>query len=132
MNTEIWIILGSAISLAIGTYLWQRAINLVAHGNRVEAVVIRNAFNSSDDLYTPVVGFETDKKEWIELELNFSVKPKMQEGRKVNIIYDPEDPTDVSINSTFILEILPRLLVGIGSFGLIFITLELLEVTSIL
>jgi hypothetical protein len=132
MSTEIWMIVGSAIVLACGVYLWQRAVHLVSNGNRAEAVIIRNNFNSSDDLYTPVVRFETDKKKWIEQELNISVKPKMQEGQKINVIYDPENPTDISINSTFFLEVMPRILVALGLFGLIFITLELLDVTSIL
>jgi hypothetical protein len=132
MNTEIWIIISSALLLSIGVYLWQRATNVISSGRHAEAVVVRNNFNASDDLYTPVVRFETDKKELVERELSFSVKPKMKEGQKIKVIYDPDNPSDISINSTFLLEILPRLLVAIGLFGLIFITLELLAVTSLL
>jgi hypothetical protein len=127
-----WIIISSALLLSIGVYLWQRATNLISSGNHAEAVVVRNNFNASEDLYTPIVRFETDKKELIEVELNFSVKPKLQEGNKIKIIYHNDNPRDVFIDSTFLLEILPRMLVALGLFGLIFITLELLDVISIL
>jgi hypothetical protein len=132
MNTEFWIVISSGLLLAIGIYLWQRAANLISNGKRAEAVIVRNNFNASEDLYTPVVRFQTDKDELMELELNFSVKPKMQEGNKIKIIYDEDNPSDISIDSMLLLEILPRMLVTLGLLGLIFITLELLEVTSIL
>jgi hypothetical protein len=103
-------------------------------GKKAKAEVYKNNFQSSRSgigTYHPVVRFLTDKEVWIVRELDFGVNPAIPEGTKLDVIYDPEDPTTVSIHSTFHLEILPRLLVALGLAMLVCATLELLEVINI-
>jgi hypothetical protein len=72
---------------------------------------------SKGGYYYPVVRFLTDKKEWITQQLNIGQTPPMKEGTKVEVIYDPDEPTTVQINSRFLLEILPRLFVMLERVG---------------
>jgi len=120
--------------LAIGIHRWQKGAYLLRHGKKANAVIYKNnrSSNGNDNMYHPVVRFLTDKQEWITQELSVGYSPKKKEGTKLEVIYDPEDPTDVEINSPFTLEILPRLFVAIGLCGLIFGLLEILDITQIL
>jgi hypothetical protein len=76
--------------------------------------------------------FLTDKQVWITEELNVGYSPAKKEGTKLEVRYDPEDPSNVLTDSKLELEVLPRLLVGIGVFGLILLLLKLLEITQFL
>jgi len=84
------------------------------------------------NMYYPVVRFTTDTEEWITQELSVGYSPAKQEGTKLEVIYNPENPTEVAINSSFQLEILPRFLTAIGITGLIIALLEFLEVTQLI
>jgi hypothetical protein len=63
--------------------------------------------------------FTTETNEWITQELDVGYLPAKPEGTKLEIIYDPEEPTNVKINSFVQLEILPRLVLIIGAIGFI-------------
>jgi hypothetical protein len=78
------------------------------------------------------VRFLTDKQERITQKLSIGYSPAKKEGIKLKVIYDPENPTNVEINSTLQLELLPRLFVALGIGGLIFGTLEYLNVIELI
>jgi hypothetical protein len=118
-------------SIAIGIHFWQKGNHLLTTGKKAKAIIYKN--NSGDgDIYYPVVRFLTDKQEWITQELSIGYSPAKKEGTKLEVIYDPDEPTNVEINSTFQLEILPRMLVVIGVCGLVFGVLELLDITQLI
>lgn len=136
MDTDLIIVIVSLALIVVGIYLWQRGNHLLSNGKKAEAIIFKNNFHpSSSDgggTYYPVVRFLTDKQEWITQELNIGYSPPKREGAKLQVIYDPEDPTNVEINSTLYLEVLPRLLVALGIVGLVFGALQYLDVISVI
>ncbi len=136
MAEEIILLFISIGALVVGIHLWQKGNYLLTNGKKAKAVIFKNNYSSGNSsnpgTYHPVVRFLTDKQEWITQELSIGYNPAKKEGTKLEVIYNPDEPTDVEINSRFQLEILPRLLVSIGVFGLILGFLELFEITQIL
>ena len=135
MNAELIILLISFAFLIIGTILWQKRNHLLTNGKLADAIIFKNNFQpsrSGGGTYYPVVRFLTDKQEWITQELSIGYSPAKEEGTKLQVIDDPEDPTKVEINSTIQLEILPKLFVGLGIGGLIIGTLEYLNVIELI
>lgn len=134
MSPELMILFAATVLLILGAYFWQKGNHLLKNGKKAEAVVFSNTFKADDEggVYYPVVRFLTDKQEWITQELNFGTNPKRPEGTKVQVLYDPENPTDVQINSAFMLEILPRIFTALGVMGMAFVTLEILDVIDML
>jgi hypothetical protein len=125
--------IGSGFIL-IGAFLWQKGKRLLSRGKKAQAVIVQNNFHRSREgsgTYHPVVRFLTDTEEVIIQELDFGVNPPMAEGTPLEVLYDPEEPTTVAINSSFPLELLPRLLVAFGVIGVVLASLEILEVISI-
>lgn len=130
---ELIITIISSIIGAIGIMLWQKGAYLNKHGKRSRAVVFSNDYRSDSDgtgCYYPTVRFLTDQQVWITKELNVGFKPAIKEGTKLDVVYDPEEPTDVHINSAYYLIILPRIMVVISLCGLIFGILEAFDVIS--
>jgi uncharacterized membrane protein YidH (DUF202 family) len=134
MSGDLVIIFISAGAIVIGAYLWQRANHLVANGKTAKAIVYKNNYHpdKTGGTYYPVVRFLTEKQEWITQELNIGYSPAKREGTKLEVIYDPEEPTTVEVNAPFQLIVLPRVLVAIGIVGLIFGALEYLQITHII
>jgi hypothetical protein len=134
MYGEIVILAISIGLITVGIFLWQKGNHLLRTGKKAQAVIFKNNYDSSGDggVYYPVVRFLTDKQEWVTQQLNIGYSPAKEEGTKLEVIYDPEDPSNVEINSTFLLEILPRILVISGVCGLVFGVLELLEITQLI
>jgi hypothetical protein len=136
MIKEISLLIVSMGLMGLGIYLWQKSSYLLSVGKIAQAVILKNIYrpngNNGNGLHYPVVRFLTDKQVWITEELNVGYSPAKKEGTKLEVRYDPEDPSNVLIDSKLELEVLPRLLVGIGVFALILLLLELLEITQIL
>jgi hypothetical protein len=135
VSGEIVILLISTILLIIGVILWQKGNHLVDYGKKATATIFKNNYDGSGSnggVYYPVVRFLTDRQQWITQQLNIGFSPAKKEGTKLEVVYDPEDPTNVQINSFFLLQILPRLLVALGSFGLLFVVFEIFEVIQII
>ncbi|WP_416866285.1 MAG: DUF3592 domain-containing protein [Imperialibacter sp.] len=134
MLIEIIILVVSFAVLAGGAVCLQKVHYLLNNGKKAEATIVGNHFESTRQggVYYPIVKFLTDKQEWITQQLSVGFKPKRAEGGKVDIIYDPDDLGNVEIDSTIMLEFLPRLLVVIGLCGVIFGVLEILDVTELL
>lgn len=135
MSAPVIILLISAAFIIVGAVLWQKGNYLLKHGKKTTAMVYTNNFSRDRDgggTYMPVVRFLTDKDEWITHELSIGYSPALPEGTKLEVLYDPDEPTNVEINSSTQLEILPRLFVLLGVLGFIFGTLEYLEIIHVL
>jgi Protein of unknown function (DUF3592) len=135
MNTEIMMIILGGGFIVSGAMLWQKGNHLLKNGKRANAIIFKNNYTKSggnEGSYFPVVRFLTDKQEWITQELSIGYTPAKPEGMKLEVIYDPEEPTTVEIYSIFQLEILPRLLVATGIIFLIFGALEYLNFTQVM
>lgn len=136
MVEEIILLAISMLIVTVGILLWQKGIYLLATGKKAKAIIFKNNFRpgtrGSSGIYFPVVRFLTDTQEWITQELSIGYHPAKKEGTELEMIYDPEDPSNVEINSSFQLEILPRILVIIGGCGLILGILELVGITQLI
>ncbi len=134
MSPELTVTIISAILLVLGTSLWIKGDYLVLHGKKANAIVTKNIEKSGSykgvngTLYYPVVKFKLENGESFVHEFNFGINPPYEKGRQLKVIYDPDDLTNVRINSTFLLEMLPRLLVSIGLFGFVIGLLEYMEI----
>jgi len=131
---ELVVLAISTFLTVFGVYHWQKGRYLLTNGKRAHAIVFKNNTSSDSDnltVYYPVVRFLTEKQEWITQELGMiGTSTPMREGRKVIVIYDPDEPTNVEIFSSFRLRTLPLLLAVLGGCGLVFIALEIFNVTQ--
>ncbi|HET6540708.1 MAG TPA: DUF3592 domain-containing protein [Chryseolinea sp.] len=135
MDSEIILLIVSGVLLVVGAILWSKGNHLLTNGKKANAIIFKNNYSgsgSSGGVYYPVVRFLTDKQEWITQELNIGYSPPKPEGTKLEVLYDPDDPTNVEINSSAQLEFLPRLFVVLGIAGLIFGTLEAFDIIQLI
>jgi hypothetical protein len=133
MDIYLIISFASLIPMIVGVKHWEKGNNLISTGEKSEAVVFKNNFRRTGrdgGMYYPVVRFLTKDKEWITKELSIGQTPAMQEGSKIKVIYDPDIPTEVEIDSTFRLEVLPRIFVAIGIIMFIIGILGYLELVD--
>ena len=124
MTIEIIISFLCGGAIIAGAYLWIKGNILILKGKKVDALVYANRHqynptNSKLGLYFPVVRFLTDDKEWITKKLEVGFNPPLEEGSRIKIIYDPDDPEYLQIDNPFMLELLPRILVAGGMIGFI-------------
>ncbi len=118
MDPELVIIIISAVFIVISVKLRQKGNHLLLNGKKATAIVFKNNVSGTGSgMYYPVVRFLTDKQEWITQELNIGYSPPLPEGKQLEVIYDPDDPTMVEINSSFQLEILPTIILCVGLIG---------------
>jgi len=106
------------IGFIVGGYLvWQRNSHLIRHGKKTKAIIFKNEIEQSSGgpSYYPVVRFLTERNEWITQKLNTGYSPPKEEGERVEVLYDPLDPTIVEINSNFTLRIMPQVFIAIGA-----------------
>jgi hypothetical protein len=133
MLAQIIIVIMGFGLLYVGATLWQKSNHLQARGKKAGGTIYRNNVTESSKgqpMYHPVVRFQNEKDEWVTKELDIGSSVPMEEGRYVEVIYDPEDLSIVEINSTLRIVILPRLFVVVGLLLLSFAVLEFLEITS--
>ena len=117
MDSALIIIFVSIVIFASGIILWQKSTRLRMKGKRCIGTIIRNNYKISG-YYHPVIRFVTEDKLWITEELKVGFKPARQEGKSVKIIYNAEDPQDFQLDSIFLIDILPRLMVALGLTGI--------------
>ena len=131
---ELIIMIISLVAGAIGIILWQKGNHLITRGKKATAIIYKNVRSSDRDsvCYYPVVRFLTDKQEWITHQLDVGTNPAREVGSKIAVIYDPEEPDNVQIDSTLMLEIVPRLMVAAAICGLTFGILEAFDVISLM
>lgn len=135
IGAELLILFISSVFLVIGVALWQKGSYLLKNGKIADAIIFRNEYEyskSGGGAYYPVVRFMTDKQEWITQKLSIGYFPAKKEGTKLKVIYHPDDPTNVEINSPLQLELLPRLFVGLGVSGFVFGVLEYVNVIDLI
>jgi len=135
MFAVIFILMGSIGALIAGILLWQKGNHLLTAGKRAEAIVFKNNYKPGSDIefgaHYPVVRFLSDNQEWITQELSIGYSPAKKEGTKLEVVYDPNDPTRVEINSSLQLQLLPKIIAFISVCGLVFCILELLGITQL-
>ncbi|MFK7951719.1 MAG: DUF3592 domain-containing protein [Ekhidna sp.] len=136
MSAEIILAFVSGGLMILGVFFWKKSDYLVKHGRKAEARIFKNNFrrmttSSEGGVYFPVVRFLTDKKEWITQELDIGYNPPKGEGEIVEILYDPDDPTYIQLNTMFILIFLPRIMIPVGLIGFVLSLLIYLEVVNI-
>lgn len=107
--------------LILGGILYNKGRHLMKRGRRAQAIIFKNTlrFDNNLDCYYPVVRFLTERNEWITHELSIGYSTPKPEGSKVEVIYDPLDPTVVEINSPLQLEVLPKIFLYIGTLFLL-------------
>jgi hypothetical protein len=102
----------SLASLTIGVILWRYGKGLFSKWKKSEATVIKNIYvpnehalfqpvNPDDDetaTYYSVIEFKTDKSETITKQMDIGVYPPRRVGKKIKVIYDPNNPTDFVTN----------------------------------
>ncbi|MEQ9091363.1 MAG: DUF3592 domain-containing protein [Balneola sp.] len=122
MEEDLIIVFIASIAVILGIVQWQKGKKLLGKGIKARAVVYKNinkSRNSDSGYYYPVIRFQTEDDKWITQELNFGQTNPKEVGTELDILYDPQEPTIVDINSKFRLEILPRVLVSVGLVALI-------------
>lgn len=137
METEIILSAVSAVLIILGVYFWQKNDYLLSNGKKAKGIIFKNVKESSvsdrgNAHYYPVVRFLTEKKEWITEKLLVGYSHAMKEGTEVDVLYDPDEPNNVVLDSTFQLVVLPRLLVALGILGFLTGILEFLAITDLI
>ena len=133
MTSELLLMIVPAILLVVGAVIWIKAGYLLKNGKKSRATIVDSVFIQSNDgggSYYPVVRFLTDKQVWITKQLNVGYSSAKKKGTEVEVVYDPDEPTNVAINSVFTLIILPRVLVGVGVIGFVLGILFYLDVVD--
>jgi hypothetical protein len=69
-------------------------------------------------MFYPVIRFVTHNKVWVTHEMSVGFTPALPPRKKFSIVYNPDDPHDLILDSTFNMVVLPRLLVTTGIGGL--------------
>jgi len=102
------------------------------NGETAEGIVFKNNRNGSGSsrMYFPVVRFRTKEDLWVTQELDIGYFPKLSEGKKIKVLYDPDEPTNVVMHSFFTLVILPRLLVALGITGIVIGLLAYIDIIN--
>ncbi len=100
---------------------------LKVYGIKVKGIVY--ALEREGDHYHPVVRFRIKKEEWITKKLDSGTNPSLfSEGDPVNLLYDPEDPEVVQLDSFPWLIIFPGLFIFAGSGFIGYYLLALFEI----
>ncbi|UII22297.1 DUF3592 domain-containing protein [Fulvivirga ligni] len=131
MNQDLIMIIISMGFIVAGAKLWEKSSHLLANGRKTNAVIFKNEYRRSSDggMYYPVVRFLTADKEWITKELDIGYLPAKQEGTKLDVVYDPEDPQTVEIHGSFQLHLLPKVFF---LFGIILLIVGVLSYAEII
>lgn len=129
IDAEWMVLIISTVVLVVGASFWLQSVRLRSNGIKCLGIIVKNNYESSRNggLYYPVIRFVTEEKIWITKQLNVGTKPAMREGKQVKIIYNADDPYDFQLDSFFLLDILPRLLVALGITGIAYGLMMCLE-----
>ena len=117
----------------VGAIILRDGNHFRSRGKKADATIVQNNLGTSgfdSGSYYPVIKFLTEKKEWITQELKTGFEPPIPEGTKVEVLYDPENPSDVEINSSLRLKILPALFIAAGIIGMTISILDYAQIVS--
>lgn len=135
MAEELVIIFFSLVILMLGIKSISQWRGIDSTGVQAEAVVFSNNYKASGDgvgLFFPVLRFMTTDDQWITTELKMGCNPKIPEGTKMHIVYDPEDPQKICFQDQGEKSVLSFVLIIFGVAGLVFGILEYLEYIDLL
>jgi len=137
----------SLVVIIIGLILWIEGRRILARGKLSEATIVKNIFcpnvltliqnklgieDDESGAYYPVIQFMTDKDELITKQLNIGFNPPRSVGKKLSVIYNPNNPSDILTYPRIQLQVIPRLLVSMGVIALIIVVLDVFEIISII
>lgn len=100
---------------------------LKVYGIKVRGVVY--SLKMREEFYYPIVRFRTREDVWITKELGSGSNPtRYREGTHVDLVYDPENPELVELDSYFNLAIVPILVIIIGMALVVYVFLALFDI----
>jgi hypothetical protein len=108
----------STIAIVLGTALLRKSRDLRKRGKVATAVIIENVGKTGSRTgmyYYPIVRFATESKEFVTHEMITGYNPAKPEGTEVEILYDPLDPKKAAVNSKFEMNVLPKIMIALGS-----------------
>jgi len=116
MEQELITLFLGLVFIIIGIYLYLKGVHLLANGKKAIAKIIDNRyeFGSKSGVYYPVIEFVNDRDELIIHEFNFGTSMPESVGKRYEILYDPTDLSNVSVNSVFQIKVLPLVFFAIG------------------
>lgn len=84
----------------------KRINQIEAIGTKVKGIIFSHEStmdsSSESSVFYPVVRFTTSSEEWITAKSSISVVPGMyKEGQAVEIVYDPQEPTNFFIKDRY-------------------------------
>lgn len=124
----------SLVFLYVGLMLLEKGKRFKAKGKKGIATVIKNNYrnidNDSRGIYYPVVQLITQNNQTIIQQLNFGSNPAKKVGSTVQLLYNPDNPQEVQINSELHLTYLPLFFILIGSLIIILVCLELFDIIN--
>jgi hypothetical protein len=110
----VFLIAGIGMAVFVGAYV-AGDYDKILNGERAEAVVVR-----ADDGGKPVVEFRTKRNQRIRLEGKISISPSpYRVGERIDVFYDPADPSGALIDAFGERWFLPLLFGGFGAVFLI-------------
>ncbi|MBP7176376.1 MAG: DUF3592 domain-containing protein [Thermoclostridium sp.] len=112
----IFLIVG-VLFLIIGLRMYSSQQNFAKTGVTVEATVINIVSHKSSDsvTYRPEVEFRTKTGETIQVIHNMGSNPsKYKKGDVVNVIYSPDNPYEIMMDSAFEKVVFPLTFIGLG------------------
>ena len=125
---QYYLILGLGLAfLVLSIYSFHNTMVFLKKGNKAIATVVDlHRYESDGESFAPVFNFRTQDNLSITYELAEGTDPPAWEiGETVTVIYDPADPSKVSLYTYFRLFIwtlvllsiaLPLLVIGVGYF----------------
>jgi len=120
--------------LYIGLKLLEKAKHLKATGKKAFGTVVKNNYQKSHNdnrgLYYPVIQFITKNNQTIIQQLNFGSNPPKNVGTKLQLLYNPDNPKEVQINSELHLTYFPWFFILTGSLIIILVCLELFDIIN--
>jgi Protein of unknown function (DUF3592) len=136
----------SLVSLTIGWILLRHGSQLLRKWKKSEATIVGNNYapnefalfepnDPTDDetgTYHAIVEFQTEEGKTITKQLDTGGYPPRPVGNKMTVLYDPGDPLNFVTYPRTNLQIIPRVLVGIGLTGIIVSVADLLGLISII
>ena len=102
-------------------------------GKKATGTIIENKISKSYQsvTYFPVISFHDQEGQLRSEILTLGFSPAKELGSKIEILYNPEDKSEITINDNLMLVIVPRILTVVGLTGVIASLLDISEIANI-
>lgn len=97
MDNNIYYLIGPAVTLAAGVFFYLKRQRLVRGGHEVEGEVIEMQEQGRE--LVPIIRFTTRSGDTILYRYRVSQGMRLKMGQKVKLLYNPNKPTEVLIDS---------------------------------